>query len=215
MPGNVIAHMNLMKTGSPHYLVTPTALAFALSACAGPVAPSALAPVPPASSSRAVAPASSSRTVSNPMAVLAPVRVVTPFSLQAGSFTLSLRAPDGSSGTVKGTYTGLAVAAVPGNTTATLAFVITETSGIGSAVTGLRASGAGAFVGEGAFTLSLTLESSTSKAVDGLKTMLRGTSRVSCSASHLIVVTQHGTQSTPKFLEMTIDLQHQVAETGC
>jgi hypothetical protein len=45
--------------------------------------------------------------------------------------------------------------------------------------------------------------------------MLRGTSRVSCSASHLIVVTQHGTQSTPKFLEMTIDLQHQVAETGC
>ena len=149
------------------------------------------------------------------MAVVAPARVVTTFSLQAGSFTLSLRAADGSTGTVTGTYTGLAVAAVPGNTTATLTFVITETSGIGSAVTGLQASGAGAFVGEGDFTLSLTLESSTSKAIDGLKTMLRGTSRVSCSASHLIVVTQHGTQSTPKFLEMTIDLQHEVGQSGC
>jgi hypothetical protein len=141
--------------------------------------------------------------------------VVSTFPLLTGSFTLSLRAADGIAGTVKGTYTGQAVAAVPGNTTAALDMEISETSGAGSKVTGLQAEGTGAFVGEGDFTISLTLESSTSKAVDGLKATLRGTSRVSCSASHRILVTQHATQSTPKFLEIAIDLQHEVGRTGC
>jgi hypothetical protein len=196
-----------MKTWFPHYLLPLIGLAFAVPGCAGPVAPDALAPVPQA--------ANGSRLVSDPMALLTPARIVTTFPLLAGTFTLSLRAADGVAGTVKGTYTGQAVASVPGNTTAALDLHITETSGVGSAVTGLQAEGSGAFVGEGDFMLSLTLVSSTSKSVDGLKANLRGTSRLSCSASHRILVTQHGTQSTPKVLEITIDLQHEVGQTGC
>jgi hypothetical protein len=165
-----------MKTWFPHYLLPLIGLTFAVPGCAGPVAPDALAPVPQA--------ANGSRLDSNPMALLTPARVVTTFPLLTGSFTLSLRAADGIAGTVKGTYTGRAVAAVPGNTTAALDLHITETSGVGSAVTGLQAEGSGAFVGEGDFTLSLKLVSSTSKLVDRLKATIRGTSRVSCSASH-------------------------------
>jgi hypothetical protein len=104
---------------------------------------------------------------------------------------------------------------VPGNTNATLDLHISETSGVGSIITGLQADGTGAFVGEGDFTLSLALASPATKSPDGLRATLPGTSRLSCSASHLIVVTQHGTDSTPKFLEITIDLQHEVGLTGC
>jgi hypothetical protein len=146
---------------------------------------------------------------------LTPARVVTTFPLQAGSFTLSLRTAGGIAGTIKGTYTGSADASLPGKTTAALDVHISETSGAASEVTGLQAEGSGAFVGEGDFTLSLTLASSTSKAVDGLKANLRGTSRLSCSASQLNLVTLHGTQSTPKFVEITIDLQHEVGSTQC
>src|SRR5512132_2187655 len=122
-----------MKTRSPRYLATSIGLTFALSGCAGPVAPDALAPAPQA--------ATGSRLDSNPMALLTPARVITTFPLLSGTFTLSLRAADGSAGTIKGTYTGRAVAKVPGNTTATLDLHITETSGVGSAVTGLQAEG--------------------------------------------------------------------------
>jgi hypothetical protein len=142
-------------------------------------------------------------------------RVVTTFPLLNGSFTLRLRAAGGSAGTIKGTYTGQAVASVPGNTNATLDLHISETSGVGSTITGLQADGTGAFVGEGDFTLSLALASPATKSPDGSRATLRGTSRLSCSASHLIVVTQHGTDSAPKFLEITIDLQHEVGLTGC
>ena len=107
------------------------------------------------------------------------------------------------------------VVSVPGNTNAALDLHISETSGVASAITGLQADGTGAFVGEGNFTLSVTLASSTTKLLDGLRTTFRGTSQLSCSASNLIVVTQHGIDSTPKFLEITIDLQHQVGLTGC
>ena len=196
-----------MRIWLPYYFVSAIGLAFATSGCAaGPVAPSALAPVQQAPSAV---------LVSNVTVPLTPARVVTTFPLQNGSFTLSLRTVDGIAGAIKGTYTGRVVASVPGNTTAALDVHISETSGVGSAVTGLQAEGSGAFVGEGDFMLSLTLASSTSKAVDGLKANLRGTSRLSCSASQLNLVTQHGTQSTPKFVEITIDLQHEVGSTHC
>jgi hypothetical protein len=195
-----------MRTWFPHYLLPLIALAFAVPGCGDPVAPDALA-VPQA--------ANDSRLDSNPLALLTPAKVVTTFQLLNGSVTLSLRAADGSAGTVKGTYTGRAVASAPGNTTAALELQIAETSGAGSAVTGLQAEGTGAFVDEGDFTLSLRLASSTSKSVDGLKATLRGTSRLSCSASNRILVIQDATQSTPKFLEVKIDLQHEVGSTQC
>jgi hypothetical protein len=203
-----------MSISLPDYLATRgrvvifIGLAFVAPACTGsPIAPDALAQVPHAPSGSALA--------SNPMALVTPNRVVTTFPLLNGSFSLTLRAADETAGTIKGTYTGEAVASVPGNTNAALDLHISETSGVGSTITGLQADGTGAFVGEGDFTLSLALASPATKSPDGPRATLRGTSRISCSASHLIVVTQHGTDSTPKFLEITIDLQHQVGHTGC
>jgi hypothetical protein len=184
-------------------------LAFVVSACTrSPIAPDALAPVPHAASGSALA--------SDPMALVTPNRVVTTFPLLNGSFTLTLRAADGSAGTIKGTYTGQAVASVPGNTNATLDLHISETTGLGSTITELQADGTGAFVGEGDFTLSLALASAATKSPGPSRATFKGTSRLSCSAaSHLIVVTQHGTDSTPKFLQVTIDLQHEVGPTAC
>jgi hypothetical protein len=181
-------------------------LALTIPGCADPVAPGAVAPATQTASASSL----------DPDAIITTTRrVVTTFPLQSGSFTLTFRLADGSVGTVKGTYTGTATASLPGNTTAVLDLQITETSGIGSAITSIEATGTGSFVDEGNFALTLTFRSSTSKALDGLKVTLRGTSRLSCSASHLIVVTEHGTQSTPKFVEITIDLQHLVGSGGC
>ena len=195
-----------MKTGFPRYLVCLIGLALTIPGCAGPSAPSAVTTVPQDVASEASLGATP---------LVTPARLVTTFPLESGTFTLTLRAVDGTAGTVTGTYTGRAVAAVPGNTTAALDLHISGTTGVGSAVTGLRADGTGSFVDEGSFTLSLAIASSTSKILDGLKVNFRGTSRLSCSASHQIVVMQHGTQSTPKFVEITIDLQHLVGSGGC
>jgi hypothetical protein len=146
--------------------------------------------------------------------LVAPARVVTTFPLLAGSFTLTLRAPDGSVGAVNGTYTGRAIAAVPGNTTAALDLHIGQTTGLGTSISSLQAEGSGAFVDEGDFRLAVTFNSA-DRPGNGGRAILRGTSRLSCSASHLIVVTQHGTQSAPKFGEIAIDLRHEVEHTGC
>lgn len=182
------------------------ALAFTASACTSPVAPGALSPLSQESASRLV-PDTADRVTTN--------RVVNSFSLLNGSFTLTLRAADGTAGTVTGTYTGQAVAAVPGQTTAALTLNITGRTGVGSIVSGIQAEGTGAFIGEGNFSLSLALALATTKSPDTSRATLRGTSQVSCSASHQILVTQHGTDATPKFLEITIDLRHEVGQAGC
>jgi hypothetical protein len=181
----------------------PLALALSVSACAGPVGPSA-APVPQAETL--------SGSVSPSTDALWSSRAVTTFPLLNGTFTLSLRTADGTAGTIKGTYSGEATAVVPGNTTATLEMQISETSGYGSAISGLLAEGSGAFVGEGDFSLTVSLSSA---ARQDVKATLRGTSRLSCAASQRILVTQHARASTPKFVELTIDMQHEVGRTGC
>jgi len=202
-----------MRIPLPYYLetrgrvVTFISLAFVAPACTGsPIAPDALGPVPHAASGSAVA--------ATPMTLVTTRRVVNTVPLLNGSFTLTLRTADGSTGTIEGTYTGEAVVSVPGNTNAALDLLISGTSGVGTTITGLQADGTGAFVGEGDFTLSLALASAAKK-LDGSRAMLRGTSQLSCSTSHLIVVTQHATDSTPKFPEITIDLHHEVGNAGC
>jgi hypothetical protein len=94
---------------------------------------------------------------------------------------------------------------------------ITESTGLGSTVTGLGAEGSGAFVDEGTFGLSVSLVLSGAKPPDGvrLKTILRGTSRISCSAAERILITQRGTGSTPRLGAIEAELQHEVGNTGC
>jgi len=138
---------------------------------------------------------------------------VNTYPLVNGSFTLALRTDDGRVGTVTGTYTGEAVVSEHGTATATLNPQTTGASGIGSTVTAITADGSREFVDEGPFVLSLTLISSLTKSP--LHSVVRGTSRLSCSPSHRIVVHMHGTDSARGFLEITMDLQHEVERTGC
>lgn len=151
--------------------------------------------------------------ISHAAASLTPSRAVNTFPLVNGSFTIALAASDGSVGTVNGTYSGEATAPEHGVRTATLSLQITETSGIGSAITAIEADGTRAFIDEGDFALSILLTSSTKKSP--LRVIVRGASHLSCSASHRIQVTMHGTDSTRGFREITADLRHEVERSGC
>ena len=180
-------------------------LALTLAACSGtekPLAPSAIELAP-----------SDLSSINNAAAFVTTSRMVNTFPLVNGSFTLTLLASDGSVGTVKGTYSGEAIVSEHGIRTATLALQITQTSGIGSTITAIEAEGTRAFVDEGDFALSMLLTSSLTK--QALRVTVRGTSHLSCSASHRIQVTMHGTDSARGFLEITADLQHEVERTGC
>ena len=184
-------------------IVTLTALTALLPACSSPLTPTGLASVVEGQGGAAAA--------SN--AFVTDRRVVASYPLVNGVFTITFRTADGSVGTISGTYTGQAVAG-PGNTTASLDLHITETTGAGSLITGLEATGSGAFGGAGDFTLSLKLASS-SKVLDGAKVMFKGTSQVSCNASGQVVVTQSATDVTSRFAEINLDLQHVVGNAGC
>ena len=200
-----------MLRSSPHFINTlshvamSTALTLGTLACAGPVAPSALSPAPQALVGSAFAQESTVSTAD---------RLVAEFPLLNGTFTLSLRTDAGATGTVRGTYTGTATVGIPGSAKASLDMHITQTTGAGSLITGIRADGSGAFAGEGSFTLSMKLVSSASK-MNNATINFRGTSQISCSASERILVTQHATASTSTLPALTIDMQHEVGSTEC
>lgn len=186
-------------------IVTLMSLALSLAACSGTratLAPSAVEPV-----------RSDTSEISNPSTLVTASRAVNTFPLANGSFALTLAASDGSVGTVKGTYSGEAIVSEHGMRTATLELQITETSGIGSTITAIEADGTRAFVDEGDFVLAMLVTSSLTKSA--LRVTVRGTSHLSCSASHRIQVAMHGTDSTRGFLGVTADLQHEVERTGC
>ncbi len=200
-----------MPRSSPHFIKTfshiamSTALSLGTLACAGPVAPSAL---PPASQALV------GSAFEKESAPLTADRLVADFPLLNGTFTLSLRTDTGATGTVRGTYTGTATVGIPGSAKASLDMHITQTTGVGSLITGIRADGSGAFAGEGAFTLSVKLASSAAK-MNNANTNFRGTSQISCSASNRVLVTQHATASASGLPGLTIDMQHEVGSSEC
>jgi|SRR5688572_4609988 hypothetical protein len=137
------------------------------------------------------------------------------FPLVNGSFTLTLRGTDGSLGTVTGQYSGSAT--IDGQTSADLDVEITATTGIGSTVTELDVEGRGAFVDEGDVTLflSFVLSGATPSGDGVIRMIVRGTSRISCSAAQRILVTQRAVGSTPRVGTIEIQLQHEVVNTEC
>jgi hypothetical protein len=181
-------------------------LAFTLAACTGlsaPVVPS----VVDNSKGEALATA-------GPAKLTGTGRNVNAFPLVNGSFTLTLRASDGNTGAVTGIYTGEATVSEHGTPTANLDIHITGASGIGSAVTAIEARGMRAFVDEGDFALTMTLNSSLTKSP--LHVTVRGASSLSCSPLHRILVSMHGTdEARGGLIAMTLDLQHEVERTGC
>jgi hypothetical protein len=187
------------------YVAMSTALTLGTLACAGPVAPSALPPAPQALVGSAFAQESASSTAD---------RLVADFPLLNGTFTLSLRTDTGATGTVRGTYTGTATVGIPGSAKASLDMHVTQTTGVGSLITGIRADGSGAFAGEGAFTLSMKLASSAAK-MNNATINFRATSQISCSASSRVLVTQHAVASASGVPGLTIDMQHEVGSSEC
>ena len=180
----------------------------AISACSAPTAPDSFTSAP--LSSRASSLADSAQ---DPVTAR---RVVGTAPLANGTFTIRFDGPDGAGGTVTGTYTGQASVPETGKATASLDFSITGSSGFGSNVTAVSGEGTGGFAGEGDTTLSLTLVFSTPNPSDGLttKTMIRGSSAVSC-VNQRIVVTLSGTESTPRLGQVNVTLRHEVAGGGC
>ena len=181
-----------------------TSVAFIPAACSGPSAP-----VAPSVVERPASDVSLGHSTQ-----LTGTKVANTYPLVNGSFTLTLRAEDGRDGTVTGTYTGEATVSEHGMSTATLELQVTATSGIGSTITAIEASGTRAFVSEGDFALALRLTSSLTKSP--LRVTFKGTSQLSCSTSHRVLVAMHGTDA-PRggFLEIAMDLQHEVEQTGC
>jgi hypothetical protein len=187
-------------------IVTVTALTAVLPACSSPLTPTALTSVAErhsTASSASDAPLASNR------------RTVASVPLLNGVFTITFRTADGSVGTISGTYTGQAVVGMSGNTTASLDLQITQTTGAGSLISGLDGGGSGAFVDAGDVTLTLKLASSSSKVMDGSKVTFKGTTQLSCSVSSRIIATQRATDSTARFAEITIELQHEIGNAGC
>ena len=196
-----------MARPSLHLRTLSIGLVLAIPACSGPLGPT---PLP----LRAVP-----STLSDPLLTANSVsayRVGTTFPLLNGSFTIRFRGTDGGLGTITGRYTGTAVS-TDGRTDADLDLQITDSSGLGSDVTELDASGSGAFVDHGEFTLSLSIMVSSSKRSDGstrVRTILRGTSGVSCTGGR-ILITQRGTGSTPRLGTIEVVLQHVLGSAGC
>ena len=187
-----------------------TGLALVLPACGGPIGPD---PVP----SQAARPAEAVRLAAPIQNALTPQRVQATFPLVDGSFALTLRGPNGNSGTVAGHYSGNATVAIPGRASAELDIQITERTGLGSPVIALDAEGDGAFVDEGNFTLavSIVLSGPTPQSDRTLRTRLRGTTQISCSATERILVTQRGTGSAPGLGDIVAELHHEVGNTSC
>jgi hypothetical protein len=187
-------------------VVIVTAFTALVPACSSPLTPTSLGSIAQrqtAANSASDAPLASNR------------RTLASYPLENGVFTITLRTSDGTSGSISGTYTGQAVVGMSGNTTASLDFHVAQTTGAGSLITGLDGGGAGAFGEGGDFTLTLRVASSSSRVLDGSKVTFKGTTQLSCSASGRIVATLRATASTPRFEEITIELQHEIGNAGC
>lgn len=183
-------------------------VALVIPACSGPTGPDSLMP-------ERVASLGGDRLSASSVNAGVARRIDATFPLVNGSFTLTLRGTDGSLGTVTGQYSGSAT--IHGQTSTDLDVEITATTGIGSTVTELAVEGSGAFVDEGDVTLvlSFVLSGATPSGDAVIRMIVRGTSRISCSAAERILVTQRAVGSTPRVGTIEIQLQHEVVNTEC
>jgi hypothetical protein len=132
------------------------------------------------------------------------------FPILEGAFTIT----EESGATLTGTYTGTASS---NGRKATLTVQVTGGTGAFQGATGaLDGRGSGAFVGEGAFSLSLSGTISTNASSRAqFRTSLDGTSSVSCSATGHIVVEQVAGGSGVKTGQLSAILRHEVGNAGC
>ena len=197
-----------MKLNAPALVVRSVRLTIAgvaaiiISACSEPVAPGAMGPSTFPSQVPSPSLMESVETQRNNLT----------FPLLNGSVRVVLLEGNNTAGTINGDYSGSSSNSIPGRATATLGIRIRNTTGAASGITAVKADGTGAFIGEGTFTLSLSLATAQGSVV----AKVQGTSVISsCSADQRIVVTMRGTGSAPRIGKVAVELQHEVGSTGC
>jgi len=140
-------------------------------------------------------------------------RVRTTFPLLNGTFRIEVRDGGATVGRVTGMYSGEALQPDSGNASSALSLRVQNATGRASSVVALEGKGNGVFVGEGDFTLSLSLALSAQNGTRQAK--VRGNARISCSAAGLILVTMHGTGTVPRLGDIAVELRHEVGNTAC
>jgi hypothetical protein len=135
------------------------------------------------------------------------------FPLLNGSLRLQVRENRKTVGTIAATYTGNVSQPGSGRATAALDVRLRSATGVVSKFTSVTADGSGAFIGEGDFTLSLSLASSENNGATSTK--VQGKTTISCSAEGRILATLRGTGSAPRLGNVEIELQHEVGSTHC
>jgi hypothetical protein len=135
------------------------------------------------------------------------------FSLLAGSFAIVNRNGDG----ITGRYTGTATFSDAGREDSSVTLHIEGGSGAYAGAIGtLAMNGAGAFAGEGAFSLDGTGEvvlPGGRRAVVVLN--LQGASLAGCSPGERIAITQSAEGTLSRAGRVTATLTHEVGNTGC
>ena len=190
----------LTLVGTLPRLAATIGLALTVSACGGPAAPAAL----PATTfpSDVIAPHQLAVTTE---------RAGVSFPFLNGSLRLQVRENRKTVGTIAATYTGNVSQPGSGRATAGLDVRLRSATGVVSKFTSVAADGSGAFIGEGDFTLSLSLGENNG----ATSTKVQGKTTISCSAVGRILATLRGTGSAPRLGNVEIELQHEVGNTHC
>lgn len=144
------------------------------------------------------------------------LRVIGTFPLLNGTFTVELRQNGSVIGSITGSYTGVASATNSGRATASLEPVVRGRTGAASGLVDLEATGTGAFLGEGEFTLSLRLKGNFPGQTNASNILVKisGTSEISCSDG-TIVITQAGSGSSSRLGDLQVQLRHEIGSAGC
>ncbi len=206
-----------MATGRVSIRLTLSSLMIVLvavtTACSGGVtAPDQTSPLSPLSKAASVG--SLVNGLSEPHVAVVPLgRFVADYDLGNGSFTLTT-----VDGDISGGYTGHASVSSYGRTNASLALHVTSGTNVFQGATGsLTGDGAGAFVGEGSFSVSLRGSISTTADPVGfhIRGTASGTSSISCVAQAISVRLQ-GDGSFGKLSDVHAVLTHLVVgSAGC
>jgi hypothetical protein len=129
------------------------------------------------------------------------------FPLLAGVFTISDR-----KGNVSGIYTGETIESNGISSTTLRLEVQSGTGGLAGAVGVLNGTGSGAFTGEGAFSLAVSGNISTSARKNAkFRESLKGWANIGCDAAHVIIslhADKHG-------VARGAELRHEVGNAGC
>ncbi len=183
----------------------------AAAACGGPGTTDSVNALP--NSPSAVAPIPNAVLTGGSLEIS--VRAQSSFPLLNGTFVITTRSGD----QLTASYVGAVTAPIAGRPTVTLEFVITGGSGVFQGASGtLQGKGSGAFTGAGDFVLpSVTgvLFTTANPAGSLFRATVVGTSALSCSAAHRMLLTLRGQGTVAGVGRVDAELIGEIGNTGC